>query len=193
MKEILGVIAATLTFIGYAPYIRDTLRGKTRPHVYSWFLYALIAFLVFTIQLHNNAGPGTYITLTAGCFSVLLFILGLRMGDKDITASDTGVLLLTLVAIGFWVFAKQPLISVIMACIIDLLAFLPTIRKTWRKPHTETLSLYSINFVRYIIAILALNSLTPVNALYPCTWLMANGLFALGLIVRRRYISRELP
>ena len=33
MKDILGFIAIALTFIGYVPYIRDTLQGKTRPHV----------------------------------------------------------------------------------------------------------------------------------------------------------------
>jgi uncharacterized protein with PQ loop repeat len=193
MKEVLGIVAVILTFIGYAPYIRDTMKGKTRPHVYSWFLYSLIAFLVFAIQLENGAGPGMYITFAAGCFSVLLFFLGLRLGEKDITSSDTLVLLLTFIAIGFWLFAKQPVISILLACLVDLLAFLPTIRKTWHKPYTETLSLYTTNFVRYIIAIAALSSFTFVNLAYPVFWLLANGLFAIGLILRRRYTSLEIP
>jgi len=193
MKEILGVIAIILTFVGYAPYIRDTIKGKTRPHVYSWFLYALIAFLVFGIQISHNAGPGAYVTLTAACFSVLLLVLGLRMGEKDITRSDTLMLVLTLIAIGLWVFAKQPVISVVLACLVDLFAFVPTIRKTWHKPHTETLSLYTTNFIRYILVILALYSFTFVNVAYPIFWLSANGLFALGLILRRKYVTAEMP
>jgi uncharacterized protein with PQ loop repeat len=193
MKEVLGTVAVILTFIGYAPYIRDTIKEKTRPHIYSWLLYSLIAFLVFAIQLQNNAGPGMYITFAAGCLSVVLLLLGLRIGEKDITMSDTLVLLLTLVAIGFWIFAKQPVASVLLACLVDLLAFIPTIRKTWHKPYTETLSLYTTNFVRYIIAIAALTSLTFVNLAYPVFWLLANGLFAVGLILRRRYVSLELP
>jgi hypothetical protein len=115
------------------------------------------------------------------------------MGEKDINPSDTVVLLLTLVAIGFWVFARKPVVSVILACLVDLLAFIPTIRKTWAKPQTETLSLYTTNFIRYIIAIAALSSFTFVNYLYPIFWLMANGLFAIGLVLRRRYVSVEIP
>lgn len=193
MSEVLGIIAVILTFIGYAPYVRDTLKGKTRPHVYSWFLYTLIAFLVFVIQLQNGAGPGMYITFVAGCLSLLLFFLGLRMGEKDITLSDTLILLLAFVAIGSWLIADQPVIAVLLACLVDLLAFLPTIRKTWHKPYTETLSLYATNFVRYIIAIAALSTFTFVNLAYPVFWLLANGIFALGLILRRRHVSTEMP
>jgi len=193
MKEIFGIVAAILTLTGYGPYIRDTIKGKTRPHVYSWFLYTLIAFLVFGIQYRHNAGAGAYITLTAGILCLLLFFLGLRSGEKHITRFDTGVLVLTLVAIGIWLLAKQPVISVILATLVDLMAFIPTIRKTWHEPHTETLSLYTTNVVRYVVALIALSSFTFVNALYPVVWLLANGLFAIGLMLRRRYVSRELP
>ena len=189
MKEVFGIVAAILTLTGYAPYIRDTIKGKTRPHVYSWFLYTLIAFLVFGIQYRHNAGAGAYITLTAGMLCLLLFFLGLRSGEKHITRFDTGVLILTLVAIGIWLLAKQPVISVTLATLVDLMAFIPTIRKTWCEPHTETLSLYTTNVVRYVVALVALSSFTFVNALYPVVWLLANGLFAVGLILRRRYVK----
>jgi hypothetical protein len=192
VKDAYGIIAAILTVISFLPYIRDTLRGKTRPHVYSWFLYSIIAILVFAIQLHNNAGPGAYITLIAGLISILLFFLGLRMGTKDITLSDTIVFVLTLGMIGFLVMSDKPFMSVVLACLIDLMAFIPTIRKTWYDPYSETLMLYTTNFVRYIVAIAALTSLTLINALYPVCWLLVNGLFAVVLVMRRRYISVEL-
>jgi uncharacterized protein with PQ loop repeat len=193
MKEVFGSMAAVLTLIGYGPYIWDTIKGKTYPHVYSWFLYTLIAFLVFGIQYKHNAGAGAYITLTAGILCLVLFILGLRIGEKHITRFDTGVLALTIIAVGVWLLAKQPILSVILATLVDLMAFVPTIRKTWKAPHTETLSLYTTNVIRYVVALIALSSFTFVNALYPIVWLLANGLFAIGLILRRRYVSRELP
>ncbi len=38
MKEFISGIAVALTFVGYVPYMRDTIKGKTRPHVYTWFV-----------------------------------------------------------------------------------------------------------------------------------------------------------
>lgn len=44
MKEIIGVTAVLLAFISYAPYIRDILKGRTKPHVYSWFVWGFVSF-----------------------------------------------------------------------------------------------------------------------------------------------------
>jgi uncharacterized protein with PQ loop repeat len=38
MKEVIGIIAVIFTFVGYIPYIMDTIKGKTKPHIYSWFI-----------------------------------------------------------------------------------------------------------------------------------------------------------
>ncbi len=46
MKEIIGGIAVALTFIAYIPYYRDILKGKTRPHIYSWSLWGLLTVLI---------------------------------------------------------------------------------------------------------------------------------------------------
>jgi hypothetical protein len=39
LKTGAGVIAVILTFAGYIPYLRDVFAGKTKPHIYSWFLW----------------------------------------------------------------------------------------------------------------------------------------------------------
>ncbi len=188
-KEILGAVAVVLTFIGYVPYVRDILRGKTHPHVYSWFLWGLITIIIFALQISDHAGPGAFVTLTAGVLCLVVLVLGIKFGKKDITRLDTSVLLLTLVAIGVWLFAKQPLLSVILATLADLLAFAPTIRKSWHKPHSETLIHYQINAFRFVLAILALSHYTLITALYPITWMLANGLFALLLTMRRKSVG----
>lgn len=58
MKEIVGTIAVVLTFVGYVPYIRDTLKGKTKPHVYTWFVWGLVTLAAFALQMSAHAGGG---------------------------------------------------------------------------------------------------------------------------------------
>lgn len=185
MKETIGLIAVILTFVGYIPYIKDTIKGNTTPHVYTWFMWALVPSIVFAIQLSSDAGPGAFASLAAAIVCFIIFLLGLRNGEKNISRMDTGFFVLSFVALCMWLFAKEPIISVVLVLSIDMLGFVPTIRKSWRKPYEETLVSYEISTIRFLCALFALDRYTIVTALYPLTWVVANGLFCVYLIYRR--------
>ena len=191
IKNIIGIIAVALTFIGYIPYIKDTVKGKTKPPIYSWFLWGFVTLIAFALQISGNAGAGAFVTLAAGLTCFVIFGFGLKIGEKDITRSDTVFFILAFIAIILWLFAKQPLLSVILVSTIDMLGFIPTIRKSWHKPHTETLFTYLLNTFRFALAIFALQKYTIITSLYPITWILANGLFSILLIIRRKQISNS--
>ncbi len=190
IKTIVGAIAISLVFVGYVPYIRDTIRGKTHPHIYSWFLWATISAIGFALQISDHAGIGAYVTLAAAIISYIICIFGIRSGQKDITKSDTVFFCLAFISLLIWIVAKQPVVSVIVISITELLAFIPTIRKSWNKPYSETLSSYLMNTFRFALALFALQKYSIVTALYPTTWLLANGLFGILLIIRRKKITQ---
>ena len=50
-NEVFSAIAMVLTFVAFYPYIRAILKGKTRPHVFSWFIWAAVTFTVAPIAL----------------------------------------------------------------------------------------------------------------------------------------------
>ncbi len=187
MKEIIGGIATVLTFVAYIPYYRDILKGKTRPHVYSWSLWGLLTILIVALQIKGGAGPATWVTAAAGLLCIGVVILSLKNGKRDITYSDTITAILSLIAIGFWVIAKQPVISIILVVIADILAFFPTVRKSWNQPHTETVSLYATNALRFALAILAVEHYSILSTLWIAVWAAANGLFSIMLVIRRKY------
>ncbi len=188
LKTTISVIAVVLTFVGYFPYIRDTLNGKTTPHIYTWFIWALVTAIAFGLQVQGGAGAGAWITLSIviACFTV--FLLGLRNGKQDITKLDTLFLILSFIALFLWVIAKQPVLSVILVSLTDMLGFVPTIRKSWNKPHSETLFLYGLNTFRHGLSLFALQQYSIVTWLYPASWTIANGLFSAMLLIRRRQI-----
>lgn len=190
LKDVLGVAAIVLTFAGYAPYFRDVVKGKTHPHVYSWFLWGFVTFIAAALQITGGAGVAGYVTLTAAAMCSTVFVLGyISKGERDITRSDTIFFILGFVALGFWLIAEQPVISTILVTVIDLLGFAPTIRKSWNKPHSETLSFYLLNTLRFALAVLALQTYTIVTAAYPISWAFANGIFGLILLIRRRQLA----
>jgi len=186
LKALVGLIAIALVFVGYVPYIRDVIKGKTHPHAYSWFLWASVGLIIFALQLTAGGGVGAYVTLSAVIITYVIFGLGLRYGKAEITKTDSVFFVLALVGIGLWLLAKQPVLSVILLDSVEVLAFAPTIRKSWHRPHSETLSSYAMNSLRFGLALLAMAHYSVVTVLYPATWLVANVMFCILLVARRR-------
>ncbi|MDR3424071.1 MAG: hypothetical protein P4M13_03200 [Alphaproteobacteria bacterium] len=172
-KEGLGAIAGILSVVGYTPYIRDIIRQKTRPHLFSWIIWTLLAGIVFFAQIAKGAGPGAWTTGTATVMCVAIILLTLKHGDKTRTKSDWVFFFLGLAAIPLWRLTDSPALAVVLVTAIDYVAFVPTFRKSWHKPHEETLFAYFISAVKNGISLFALQSFSLATALFP---------FAVGLI-----------
>lgn len=191
LKQLLSVIAVVLTFVSYVPYYRDIIRKKTHPHVYTWSLWALLTVLIIALQIKGGAGPAIFVTAAAGLLCIGVIVLSLRTGKKDITLSDKVVAILGLVAIGFWLIIDQPVVSIILVVIADMLAFIPTVRKSWNKPYSETLSLYVTNTLRFSLALVAVKEYTILSTLWIFAWVLANGSFSIMLVYRRKRVTAK--
>lgn len=192
IKTAIGVIAVILTIVGYIPYLRDIFKNKTTPHVYTWFIWGTVTTIAFALQVSAGAGVGSWVTLAVAVIAFIIFAFGLRNGKKDITRSDTIFFILSFVAIFLWLVAKQPTVSVILVSMIDILGFIPTIRKSWNKPFSETLFTYQLNAFRHAISLFALQQYSVVTWLYPASWALANTLFSFMLIFRRKVLPNNV-
>lgn len=188
LKLALGIVAVILTFVGYAPYIRDLFNGKTKPHIFSWFIWGIVTTIIFALQASAGAGFGSLVTLTVALIAFFIFFKGLKGGNKNIAKVDIVFLVLALLTIPLWLIVKQPVLSIILLSTIDMLGFIPTIRKSWNQPYSETLSLYAITTFRHGLSLIALAEYNIITYLFPATWVIANAFFAILLIVRRKTV-----
>jgi hypothetical protein len=190
LKTILGIAAVILTFIGYVPYLISLIKGKTKPHIYSWFIWTLDAFIIFFLQITHGAGSGALVTLAVGIMCLLVFTLTLRQKNKSpITKTDSIFLVIAFVALIIWLLAKQPLISAILIMLVDLFGFIPTIRKSYKNPYSENLTFYAITTFRFVLTILAIQHYSPITTLYPGVWLVCNAFFTMMLVVKRKSLK----
>lgn len=174
MKEVFALLAAVLAIIGNIPYIIDIFRGRVRPHAYTWFVWTLVTGIVLFGQIAKGAGVGALPTAAAGFFTLLIFFLSLRNGFDHIKKVDTLFLIAALLGVIPWLLTDDPTISIVIAVAIDVIAFAPTLRKTWTKPSTESPILYGSNVVRHILALMALESYNPATMLHSIAMLVTN-------------------
>lgn len=76
---------------------------------------------------------------------------------------------------------------------VDFLGFMPTIRKSYRKPHEETLIHYVLAGLKFALAVVALDNYTLVTWLYPASLVAANLFFVFMLVARRRKLEPTVP
>lgn len=191
VKDMLSIVAISLTFIGYIPYIRDIFSKKTKPHMYTWLVWWLFTAVVFFFQYANGGGGGSWVTGCAACVCLYIFGLSFRYGTRDVTVLDKTFLIISLFIGVVWFFTSDPVLTTILLCCADVFGFVPTIRKSWKNPYEETLSSYAINSMRFLIAIYVLREYNIITLFYPVSWMFANGLFAMFLIWRRQIIVNK--
>lgn len=193
IKNTIGVIAIILTFVGYTPYFIDLIKNKTKPHIFSWLIWAVVTSIIYALQVSAGAGIGSLVTLAIAIVSFVIFVLGFKNGNKNIKKIDVVFLILALLTIPLWLIVEKPVLSIILLSTIDMLGFAPTIRKSWNEPYSETLSLYTITTFRHVLSIIALEHYNIITILFPSTWVLANALFSIMLITRRKTFSRIKP
>lgn len=176
--------------VAYTPYIRDILRGHTKPHPYSWFVWAANSSLIFVAQITHGGGAGSFTTATVAIASLIVFLLSLRQGGAQYRAGDVAFLVLAIVAGALWLVAGQPVLSVVLLVASDVLAVVPSARKAWSAPDAETASQWIVNAVRHALTIGALQNYNVVTALNPFAWVICDALFAALILIRRRTTDR---
>ncbi len=185
MKEEIAIIAALLAIVGNVPYLRDTLKGKTKPHPYTWLVGSVVSLVIFFGQLSKGAGVGVIPTAASEIFTIIIFLFSLKYGFKGVNTKDTIFLAIALLGLIPWYLTSDPTISVIIVVAIDLISFVPTIRKTWKEPGTETSILYSMNVTRHVLALFSLEAYNIATMLHSVAMIMLNSLM-LGIITRKR-------
>jgi hypothetical protein len=174
MKNILAVIAAIVAIGGNIPYLRDAITKRVTPHPYTWLVWVIVSGITLFGQIVKGAGIGALPTAVAEGFTIAIFIYSLRYGFKNIVKTDNYFLAAALLGLIPWAITKDPTLSVIIAVSIDLVAFTPTIRKTWIKPKSETPLLFGANVLRHILTLLSLNSYNIATTLHSIAMIITN-------------------
>ncbi|MCZ8343044.1 MAG: hypothetical protein O9301_08435 [Leptospira sp.] len=161
-------IAVLLTLWGYAPYIWKIWKGTLKPHYFSWLIWGLTTCIVFVAQWSENGGLGSYPTGVPGVLTLVVAIYCWQHRKSTILKPfDWFILILTLVSVPIWCLLADPLYSVILLTVMDVLGFMPSFRKASEDPYADSLSFYFLFFVRNFISILALEVKNLTTLVFP--------------------------
>ncbi len=183
-----GYITLIIATVSYIIYFADIAHGKTKPHAFSWLVWALLGLTVWLIQVAEQAGPGAWVFGYSAIAGVAIFLFTLKKGERQIALVDWVFLGGAIISYLLWLVTDQALLSIILLSLIDVLGYLPTFRKSYLKPFEETASMYWLSLIKNFLTILALNHFSIVTVLYPATLFFMNIAFTTMLYWRRRQL-----
>ena len=190
-NTLFGALSVLMMVLSRAGYVAACLRGRTRPHSFSWFIWGCISAIGFAAQVAEGAGPGSWARGFGSVTCFALALIGLLKGEKDIKPADWVTLAVALSAIPLWVATKTPFWSVLIVCFIDTIGYLPTVRKSWRRPHEEMAPSYLVSSLGAAFSMLAIVQYTPSTWLYPLVLVFSNGAMWAFLHLRRAALAAK--
>lgn len=189
-KFAFALISTAITIAAYVPYLKDVFARRTKPHAYTWLIWAITQGTVTAVIWYEGGNWGALSLLIGTILVVVVFILSFQYGTRNITRSDTVVLVLALLAVAVWWRLDNPLLAVLMVTSIDAFGYIPTIRKSFYEPWSETVSSWALFTLAAFFAILALEEYSVPTVLYLCMLMCANCIVIALCLIRRRNIAR---
>lgn len=191
IKFIFAILSSVMAVIVFIPYFRDIFRKQTQPHMYSWLIWSILQIIGTAAALKAGSGYGSWSLAVGASFCFAIFLLSFKYGTKNIKRFDVFCLFASFVALVVYLTVSDPLWAVILVALTDLIAFLPTMRKAYEEPHSETMLTYFLSAVANIMSILAVQVYSTTTLLYLISLLVTNSTCCLILAFRRRKAAAQ--
>lgn len=190
-KVFFSVLSVVIGLIGFWPYLKSVFSGQTKPHAFTWFIWGITQGTATAALWVGGGGYGA-LPLTVGTgLAFLVFFLSLQDGKSFITLSDSLVLAIALVAIGFWWFLEYAMLSVVLVSAIDVLGYVPTFRKSYFSPKTEHAMAWGLFALSNVFSLMALSAYNILTMTYIVALFFANAALFVFLVIRRRSVVKS--
>ena len=192
-NELASLVAIALTVIGSAPYIAAIHKRTVKPHFFSWVIWSVTTGVVSIAQLSAEGGVGAWPTMVSAIAT--FYVAGLSWflrSDISITRLDFGFLIASFAALPVWFFTSDPLWSVVILTIVDVLGFGPTLRKAYSHPYEESLQFYVLFTIRSFLSVLALETFNLTTVLFPAAMVVSCFIGSALLWWRRKTLAEVL-
>lgn len=191
IQTLLGQAAGVVSLLGFVPYIVEIVRGKTRPNRATWWIWTVVGAMLCASYYASGARHSIWVPASYVAGPLLTALLSLKYGEGGWDRFDRNCLGASLLSLVLWWLVRSPLLALLANIGIDLLGALPTLRKAYREPESESLLSWAIFLLADALNLCAIGVWTLSTALYPL-YLFALAATLVALLARRRLTQAVL-
>lgn len=159
--------------------------------MYSWLIWAILAFIGYAAQVSAHAGPGAWNTGFTGVVCFAVFLMAIKYGERRLSKIDAFLLIMAFLAIIARLLIGNFVLAILLTTFAALIGFALTIKKAYRHPREENQITFSINSLRSFISLFALNLISFVTFFYPFCMMLANFAVAATIFTRTKSLEKH--
>jgi hypothetical protein len=191
LKDLMGALSVAIALVSYALYIWKTFRAHARPHPLSWLIFGVLSGTGFLTQFDQGAGAGSWVMGVTAAVCLMLTLIGLWQGERSFPWYEWAFLAAAAIVFAFYLVSRQPALSAILASIVNVLGFGPTLTKAWARPHSDSSSTFMLNGLKFVPSLLAMDSVSISTCVMPASLVVTNLAVALIIVRRRKEVAAE--
>jgi hypothetical protein len=191
-QTLVGQIAAVMAVLQAIPYIYSILFGTTRPSRASYAIWSVIQTSGLISYLAAGATTTKWTSIVLTLNAIIIFTLSLKYGMGGFNKFDIPCLILAGLAIVLWATTRNPALAVYMNTLAGFIGYLPTIKKAYFLPRSESTLSWSMYMAATTINVSALTSTKLAIMLPPlCGFILSSTVAGLLLFPRLKF--KNLP
>ena len=194
MNDFFGVAAGIVGIIGYIPYILDILKGQTKPDRVAWFIWALEYAALFYAQAYEGAVGSLWLIGLQLIGVIIVFSLSLRYGIGAFNRQAKLLLVCVAISLLLWLLTKSASLAILILLAVEASGVILTIRKLYKHPGSETLTMWYLIGIAGILGIPAVGLYaSPILYAYPIALILMSGSVIIASLLGTKKIRVALP
>jgi hypothetical protein len=176
LPEYFVVIGVIITAIGGISYLIDTIRAKVQPNRITWLLWALAPMIAFFAQRDQGVGIQALLTFVIGFIPALIFVASFinKKSKWKIVRFDLICGALSILGLVLWLITRVGNIAILFSIMADLLAAVPTYKKSYTDPESESFKAFFLNVIGAGLIVLAIKDWSFANAAFSIYFLLSS-------------------
>ncbi len=185
--QYLVFVGAVVQLWGVFSYIKETIKGNTKPNRVTWLLWSTSPLIATFAALSDGVKLSVLPVFMSG-FGPLLVLISSFVNKKsywkleklDYLCGSFSVLALVL-----WTITKEPIVAIAFAIASDGFAAIPTIIKSWKFPETETVDAYTTGLFNTLTSFAAIKTWNFAEIAFPIYLVVVNSSLIISVLRKR--------
>ena len=184
-----------ITILGIGSYfigVRDMLRNKYSPSTFSRVIWVLLAINSFAGVFLSNGTKSSI--LLAGILllgNIAICAVSFWKGNRKMGKLEYFSLGLLLISGLIWIFFSVPLVNLFISLFAHFIGGLPTYKKVWINPKSESVGFWSLFFFASLLSVFASDITSISSIVFPIYFTLFDGsMFVLALRMGGKYSDR---
>ena len=185
------ILGTLVNLLGASFYICDTLAGRSQPNRVTFLLWSIAPTIGTVAALSDGVTWAVLPVFTSGLCPFLIFLSSFvnKNAVWKLGVFDYGCGLFSVLALVLWKMTGQPVLAIAFAILSDALAALPTVKKSWTHPHSETAVSHASGLFNALTSFFVMTSWSASAIAFPIYLVIENGSVLAAILWGRRQLK----